>query len=121
MPATLTDAPASPTATIDHLARLYEFRDGDAVATFIGDNPEVVGALLDAVSVIPRYFGADTLLALEVARDPEAHDDVRLFAFIRIDLDVPTSLAGLRRFDEEWWAEAMGATNLKLMFDTEFR
>ena len=121
MATTTAAVPTDSPADLDHLARHHEFRGGNEVASFIRANPEVVAPLLEALEVVPRYFEAGTPLALEVIRDPEARSDVRLLAFIRIDLDVATSLARLRRFDDEWWADALNRTNLKLMFDTEFR
>ena len=121
MAATVATLPTASPADIDHLARLYEFRGGDDVANFIRDNPEVVAPLLNAVEVVPRYFGADTPLALEVVRDPEARDYRELFAFIQSTEGVDKALARLRRFEDEWWADALHRANLKLMFGLEYR
>jgi hypothetical protein len=116
-----TTLPTATSADLDRLARHYAFRGEEEVAGFIQANPEVIAPLLDAIAVVPRYFGADTPLALEVERDRDARDDVRLFALIQTDLEVAPSLERLRRFDEEWWAETSRHTSRRLMFDLEYR
>jgi hypothetical protein len=121
MATTLAAVSTDSTADLDHLARHYEFRGGNEVASFIRANPEVVAPLLDALDVAPRYFGADTPLALEVVRDPEARDNTELFAFIQSAASVDDALAQLRRFEDDWWAEALYRANLKLMFGLEYR
>jgi hypothetical protein len=107
-------------AEIDRLAESYAFRDPAAVTDFVREHPEVVAPLLDAVAVVPRYFGPGRRLVLEVERDREARDHTLLFALIQTDLDVDSSLEALRRFDEEWWLDALQRANLKLMFSIEY-
>lgn len=103
------------------LARSYEFRDPDAIVAFLHAHPEVIPPLVEAVEVVPRYFGTDTPLALEVERDREAVDHIELFALIQTDLDVDPALASLHRFNYEWWLDVLPTANLLLAFGLEYR
>ena len=105
-------------ADLDRLAAHYDIRDAAEVAAFLRDNPEVVGPLLEAVEVAPRYFGADAP-SLIVERAREADGRPELVALIRTDLDVDASLAALRRLDEDWGLDALRRSNLKLVFGLE--
>ena len=105
----------------ERVARSYALRDAAAVLTFLHDHPEVVPPLLDAVEVVPRFFGPGTTLALEVYRDPEARDDRELFALIVTPLVVAPALERLQRFEDEWWLRVLPTANRKLMFGLEYR
>ena len=107
-------------ADIDRLAEFYAFRDPEAVTGFVRRHPEVIAPLLEAVAVVPRYFGPGRPFVLEVERDREAHDHTLLFALIQTDLDVDASLEALRQFDEEWWLDALQRADRKLMFSVEY-
>lgn len=115
-------APAATTTEVDieRLARIYEFRDPQTVIDFLHAHPEVVDPLLDAVDVVPRYFGADTPLVLEVERDREVDDRSDLFALIRTDKDVDAALDSLYRFQDEWWLDVLPRVAPKLTFGLEY-
>jgi hypothetical protein len=107
-------------ADIDRLAKHYSFRDPEAVAAFVREHPEVVAPLLEAVAVVPRYFGPGKELVLEVERDREARDHRQLFALIQTDQDVDAALASLERFEWEWWLDALPRAEPHLIYHIEF-
>ncbi len=117
---TTVSAARATQADLDRLAEYYAFRDPAAVTGFVRDHPEVIGPLLEAVEVVPRYFGPDVPLVLEVVRDPEAHDHTQLFALIQTRLDGEAALASLDRFDDEWWLDALQRANRNLIFSLEY-
>lgn len=106
-------------ADLDRLAEPYAFRRPDEVAAFVRTHPEVIGPLLDAVAVVPRYFGPDTSVVLEVERDREAEDHSQLFALIRTDEGVDEGLARFDRFAWEWWLDALPQAAPHLIFGLE--
>lgn len=109
-----------PDEAVGRLSELYSFRGLIEVARFIRNQPSLLSPLLDAPSVISRYFGPNVPLALEVFRDPEAHRHRQLFALIQTSLEGDAALEALRRFDEEWWIDALPRTNYKLAFALEY-
>ena len=107
-------------ADLDRVAELYRFRNPDDVRAFLREHPEVVEPLLEAIEVIPRYFGAEAPLALAVEWARESDGRPELIALIGTDLDADASLAALRRFDEEWGIEAMQRAKHDLLFTLGF-
>ena len=116
MEVTATPVLGTGPADVERLAEYYQIRGRDEVAGFVGDHPEVLAPLLEAREVVPRYFGEGTPLVLEVERDREADDHRLLFALIRTDFDVASSLDRLRRFEDEWWLAALPRAGGKLIF-----
>lgn len=116
-----TTLPATTTtqADLDRLAEHYAFRRPDDVAAFLETRPEVVGPLLEAIEVVPRYFGLGTRVALEVERDRDAEGHVRLFALVRTDTSVDDGLARFDRFCWEWWLEVLPRAAPYLIFGIE--
>lgn len=104
-------------ADLDRLAEHYAFRRPDEVAAFVRTHPEVIGPLLEAVEVVPRYFGPDVSLVLEREYYPETVDDALLFVFIQVSAPVDAASAALGRLDREWMDEAIQRAKLNLMFD----
>jgi hypothetical protein len=82
--------------------RAYEFRDRE-VPHYLRSNPELVPLLGEIASVIPRYFGPDTPLALAVLHDPEGGPEPELHAVIVTPLASDRALARMREFDQDWW------------------
>ena len=115
-PATLSSHDA-----IAQLAAHYTLRDPDAIADFVRAHPEVVGPLLEAVEVLPRYFGPGAPLVLSVERDREARDHTELVVAIGTELEADAALACLARFDERWWRDAPPPVARVLLFTLEFR
>lgn len=119
--ATATVSATTTTQTdLNRLAEHYEFREPDAVIAFVRAHPKVVAPLLEAVDVVPRFFGAGTPLVLEVERDREVDDRFDLFALIRTDKGVDAALASLYRFQHEWWFDALPRVATELTFGLEY-
>lgn len=118
--ATTVSATTTSQIELDRLVEHYEFRGSDAVIDFVRAHPEVVGPLLEAVDVVPRYFGVGTPLVLEVERDREIDDRSDLFALIRTDKGVDAALASLYRFQDDWWLGALPRVAAKLTFGLEY-
>ncbi len=116
-----TTSPPATTIETDlaRLAEHYEFRNRDDIVDFVREHPEVVGPLLDGVEVVPRYFGSEAPLALKVEWARESDGRPELIALIGTDMDVDASLTALRRFDEEWWLDAMPRTGYDLIFSLD--
>ncbi len=117
--ATTSPATATSEAGLARLAEHYEFRNWDDIVDFVREHPEVVGPLLDGAEVVPRYFGSEAPLALKVEWARESDGRPELIALIGTDMDVDASLTALRRFDEEWWLDAMPRTGYDLIFSLE--
>lgn len=90
--------------TLDDLRARYAFRRPEEVESFLNAYPHRIPVLIEAAEVIPRYFGPDAPLVLEVVTDPEDYEPVpELFALVGTDLDTKEALDTLDRLDEEWW------------------
>ncbi len=88
----------------------------ETIVAFVRAHPEVVAPLLDAVAVVPRYFGSSRPVALEMERNRDAHDHTMLLALIQTDQDIAAALISLDKFGEEWWLDALPRTGAKLVF-----
>ncbi len=118
--ATTVPAEQAVQSDIDLLGMHYTFRDPETVVAFVRAHPAVVTPLLDAVPVVPRYFGPGRPVVLEVERDRDVPDHTMLFALIQTDQDVDAALASLDRFGEEWWLDALPQAGAKLVFGLEY-
>lgn len=93
-----------PSPTVKDLRARYAFRRPAEVEAFLNAYPDRIPVLIEAAEVIPRYFGADAPLVLEVFIDPEDSDPApELFALVRTHLATPDALDRLDRLDDEWW------------------
>ena len=107
---------------LDRLAARYAFRQPEAVVDYLRQYPHLVPILFEAAEVIPRYFGANAPLALDVFVDPEDETESReLFALVRVALDPEEVLDRLDRFDEEWWLDRSPDGPGTLVVSTEYR
>ena len=92
---------------LDRLSARYAFRRPAEVAEYLHRHPHLVPILFEAAEVIPRYFGADAPLVLEVFTDPEGEaGDRELFAIVRTALGSEESLERLYRLQDDWWLAA---------------
>jgi len=102
------------------LARSYTFRDPVEVEAFLRANPELIPLLVEAAGIVPRYFGEDSALALEVFVDPEGHPEHKdLYALVGVAGSVSEKQSRLRRFDHEWWLDRAPSSPGVLVFDVE--
>lgn len=105
---------------LDRLREHYTFRRPDEVAALAEAHPEVSPPLLDAVSVVPRYFGTAATLILEPEFYPETPEDRQLYALIQTDLGVDAAVAAFDRFCEEWWLDALPRAAPHVIFGFEY-
>jgi hypothetical protein len=99
--------PDQPDDALDRLTARYAFRRPEEVVAYLRRYPHLVPVLFEAAEVIPRYFGADAPLALEVFVDPEDELECReLFAIVQTALGSAEALDRLDRLDEDWWTMA---------------
>jgi hypothetical protein len=91
---------------IDDLAELYAFQDDGSVRGFLRQHPYLVPLLEEARRMIPRYFGHDVRVSLEVVENLESEDDQELYAKVHTAA-CDEALGTLRRFDEGWWLDAL--------------
>jgi hypothetical protein len=87
---------------VSQLRSKYEFRD-TCVDDFLSTDLRLVAVLKEIADVVPRYFGEEVQLALEVVNDPEDDHDGTLFAVIQTRLSPDEALDRLRAFDQDWW------------------
>ena len=87
------------------------------VEAFLSDHPRLVGALLDALPQIEKFFGGGTTVALRVSCDQES--DPILSANIQTVLEISEARAARKRFNVAWWAHQPGTDELPLTFNIE--
>ena len=106
---------------LDALKTRYSLRSPEEVTAYLRSYPHLVPLLLEAAEVIPRYFGADTHLVLEVVVDPEDESETpELYASVQTRLGVDEGLDRLDRLDEDWWLDRSPAGPGVLVVDIEF-
>jgi hypothetical protein len=106
---------------LDRLAARYAFRRPEEVLAYLCQYPNLIPILLEAAVVIPRYFGPDAPLILEVVIDPESEIEAReLLAIARVSLTPDEALARMDRLDEEWWLDRSPGGTGVLVLDFEF-
>jgi hypothetical protein len=65
---------------------------------------------LEALSIIRRLFGSETVIFLSLVVDPEDEDFEELFISIVSDKPTDEALNLLDRFDEEWFVDVLPQT-----------
>ena len=106
---------------LDQLSARYAFRRPEEVADYLRRYPHLAPLLLEAAEVIPRYFGADAPLVLEVFTDPEGEaDDRELFAIVQTTLGVDEANERFDRLLEDWWLDRSPDGPGVLVIDMEF-
>ncbi|WP_250125351.1 hypothetical protein [Chroococcidiopsis sp. CCMEE 29] len=98
----MTDTAISiPQAEVESLEQFYTFRGRNEVLQFLDRHPFLVPVLLEAPEKIRHYF-PDSQLFLEVERDPEIIDYVKLVLSILMKLDPNEAVARLNQLDWNW-------------------
>lgn len=106
--------------TLDRVSARYALRRPTEVTDYLRQHPHLIPILVEAAEVIPRYFGADTPLVLEVFTDPESETDEReLFAIVRTPLGPDDALETLYRLQDDWWLAASPTGPGVLVLDIE--
>jgi hypothetical protein len=102
------------------LSDRYTFRRPEEVITYLYEYPHLVPLLLNVSEVVPRYFGADSQLVLEVFTDPESvTDDRMLFVLVKSTLDPEERFERLHQLDEDWWLSESPNPPARLVIDIE--
>lgn len=118
-----TDRPSALDQPSDARARLatrYAFRRPEEVDHYLRRHPDLVPALLQAADVIPRYFGLDIPLLLEVFTDPEEDDPIpELFVLIQTALGSEEAMARLDQLGDDCWTMASPDGPGTLVIDIE--
>jgi hypothetical protein len=76
------------------------------VRDFLADHPEIATLLVEAMSVIPQYFGEGTRVLLLVQDDPEGWEDRYIAAYIRTALESTEAFERLSCMRDDWWFAA---------------
>jgi hypothetical protein len=105
---------------LQSLEQFYTFRRPEEVMEFMRAHPFLVPLLEEVRGQIAQYFGLTPEVILEVVTDPEAENDLDLFAFIRTSLPPDEALSKLDRLDQEWWLDRVDHAEGKLCIDVEF-
>ena len=90
------------------------------VRRLLVEHPETHDPLIHAASLIPSYFGPGARLSLGLDRDLDGNEPPRLAATIHTSLSPTEALAGLDRFDDDWWLDAMVNVHHHLSFGLRF-
>lgn len=107
---------------LERLEDRYTLRQPAEIERYLRQYPDLVPLLLDSADAVPRYFGPDAPLALELFVDPESDPGEReLFALIGSRFAPDESLARSYRFLDEWWSAKSPAGPAVLVFDIESR
>ena len=107
-------------AQMSMIAQLYEFRDPQAVRTFLRSNRSILPLLQAARAKIGETFtNRDPVVTLQVINDPDDPDTSRLVAYIHTDLKPVEAIARLDKFDD-WWAAASREADDKVIVDLEY-
>ena len=100
--------------------RFYTLRDREAVREFVAKHPFLGSLLSEAYGRIQDHFSGSEVFLQHVV-DPEIEDYEELVAFIGTNLPPTEALDRLKRFNHEWWLDAMDRAQDKLSVSLEFR
>jgi hypothetical protein len=98
----------------------YILKDYRGVSEFLETYPFLVPLLTEVFIKIQHYFEPYPQVFLDVIKEPEFPNDVRLAVFIRTNLSPEDALKKLDRLDQDWWLEAMIEAHGKLYIHLEF-
>ena len=102
---------------LTNLKKSYGFPANDSVATFLASHRAISSVLLSAVPHLKEYFGADSIVNLEVSTDEDGSQT--LYAVAVWHNTVPTAAQALEKFSENWWLDHMTAGTADLAFTYE--
>ena len=102
------------------LSSLYEFRDDQAVESFLEENAFLGGLLFITHKRVREYFGPGVRLDVKVVKDPEVGEDRRLFVLIRTEMHPDEALDRLDELYDDWWLDVLSEANHKMSIDVEY-
>jgi hypothetical protein len=93
---------------IDALETIYAYRDRDEVRGFLAQHPDLLGVLIEAAAVVPRFLSGAERAALAVLWDQEADDlDGELFVVIPTELEPEEVLPRMADLRRDWLIDAV--------------
>jgi len=113
------DMPPEFSQAISNLHKAFEFRDKEAVLSFLKQNPLLALVASDAPRNIARFFDDHPALILQVVPDSEEPDFGRLYVFIRTERPVEEAITRLRELDMAWWLHVDPSIRRKMSVDIE--
>lgn len=107
---------------IDALRGTYEFREPDAVRTYLAQNPDRLGLLAEAATKIPEFLPPDGPIVLEVVRDPEDEEGEggELVAVSPTRLGWARARPGMERLRREWLITTPGRMASRFNIGVEY-
>lgn len=108
-------------ARFHRVEEIFNFRDKSTVWHFLQNNSNLIGFLLDSYIWVIKYFGPNSLVELEVVKDPEADGFEQLFAYIITSLPVEEALRRLSLFDDEWFLDQLDLVGDIFNFNLEIK
>lgn len=108
-----------PDVIFDLLKSAYEFRGSAQVEEFLNKSSFLVSLLIEA-KVILNHFYEDSIMFLEVFKDPEFPSDQQLVIYVHTDIEVKQASDRLDLFFDFWWAENLSRANGLLCINLEF-
>jgi hypothetical protein len=86
---------------LDLIEKGYTLFNAAEVREFLAEHPTITDVLIEANSVIPRYFGQGTKVTLRVQDDPD-EDRRYIAAYIRTTRSVQDAIDTLHQLKAEW-------------------
>lgn len=108
-----------PDLIFDLLEYFYEFRNYAQVKEFLNKNAFLVSLLIEA-KVILNHFYEDSIMFLEVFKDPEFPSDKQLVIYVHTDLEVKQASDRLDLLFDYWWDDNLTRANGLLSINLEF-
>lgn len=102
-------------ASMTMLRKLFIFRSGQSVASFLGTHRALIPILLEATTHLAHFFGADVPLALEILSDDESPNSINALALFHGSST--DAHAALDSFDQVWWMANMRRASGRIVFD----
>lgn len=106
---------------IEVLRSLYFFREPLQVKQFLLEHAFLIPILFELYPRAAKYFGGTLFISLEVIADGESSAESQIFAYVQTTARLEEGLARLKRFDDEWWLDAMRFAHGRLVVDLEFQ
>lgn len=106
---------------IESVLAVYTVRNQGRVRAYIADNPDIISTLLAAPKRLEAVFGANVVLTIDIAADPEGTQDIsELWILAGCGEDVDSALFKLRTLDRQWTAYLPWPLRGKVNIDVEF-
>ena len=102
------------------IVQWYIVYEPDLVSGFVRQRPAITKILLDAIDIIPDYFGSNANVFLELVNDTEFGDDKQIFAYIRTSMSAKDAGQQLEQFDNDWFLQRIDQVDGEFNFNLQF-